>query len=155
MLIVVISIVAVLAFLITLCFIYKDNIKAHFKKKKKSSKKTASEPKPEPKSAVNPDEFIPLKSQPIEDDYMDSALEALLNSNDDTNMPSDMSDIFGSSGNKDEEKPSFENDDFNPFGSVMQDRFKENKTIAEQIKDLSPELKALLLDSTLKKRDDV
>lgn len=167
MLIAIIVAVAILAFLIAICVIYHDNIKGLFKKNKKAKKQ---EPKPEQKKEEKPEDFIPLKNQ-YDDTQRDASLEALFAEDDSSQEDNfDIDAIFG------DNKSQNNNDDFSsltPDTSLSQDsisdeefekllkrsyksnKSKGNEPIAQQIKDLSPELKALLIDTALKKRDDV
>lgn len=167
MLIAIIVAVAILAFLIATCVIYHDNIKNSLKKNKKAKKQ---EPKPEQKKEEKPEDFIPLKNQ-YDDTQRDASLEALFAEDDSSQEDNfDIDAIFG------DNKSQNNNDDFSnltPDISSSQDsisdeefekllkrsyksnKSKGNKPIAQQIKDLSPELKALLIDTALKKRDDV
>lgn len=156
MLIAIIVSVAVLAFLIVLCVIYFDNIKQFFAKKKKSKKKQQAQP--QPKQEVKLEDFIPLKNQ-YDDQTRDASLDALFADEEKNFSQEDLS--FK------EEMPSQPNVQTTQrkiseqeFGDLFEKEFGSQKkssktTIAEQIKNLSPELKAMLLDSTLKKRDDV
>lgn len=169
MLIAIIVAVAVLAFLIAICIIYNENLKGLFKKKKKAKKQ---EPKPEPKKEEKPEDFIPLKNQ-YDDTERDASLESLFaEDNTDKDDDFDFDSIFGD--NKDSKIDS--NDDLSDindnndskqtqnfdddFAKLLKQTYKskkrnDNRSIAEQINDLSPELKALLIDTALKKRDDV
>lgn len=168
MLIAIIVAVAVLAFLIAICVIYHDNIKGLFKKKKKTKK---AEPKPEAKKEEKPEDFIPLKNQ-YDDTERDASLEALFeNENSAENDNFDFDAIFSdkkdsgfsdnndlSNINNDTPKPAqLSDDEFEKLfrQSYRSNKSKDNRPIAEQIKNLSPELKALLIDTALKKRDDV
>lgn len=162
--------VAVIAFLVVLFFIYRDNIKEKIKNIFKKPKKKSDPKKEEKKPEINNDDFIPLKNQ--YDDERDISLQELLSDyetyDDNDVMINDdgeklfVGDVFQSQQTQNNSQiPNFDaysnNDlDFdkmfkNQFGSLK----KSNKPIAEQIKDLSPELKAILVDSLLKKRDDV
>lgn len=168
MLIAIIVAVAVLAFLIAICVIYNENIKALFKKKKKSKKQ---EPKPEPKQEEKPEDFIPLKNQ-YDDTERDASLDALF-AEDDTSQEDnfDIDSIFGDNKSQGDNNVDSSNQSVDvsssqdPISDEMFEKLlkrsyksnksKGNKPIAQQIKDLSPELKALLIDTALKKRDDV
>lgn len=153
----IIIVVAVLAFLIALCFIFADNIKAYFKKI--FSKKTKNVPKGEPlkeerPSQVKIEEFIPLKNQ-YDDSVRDASLEELFGSDDDYMVSSDQA--FKESIPQSFGKSEIKTDNFDSlFRGHIKGRGKASKKpISEQIKDLSPELKMILIDSVLKKRDDV
>lgn len=155
MLILTIVLMAVLAFLIVIAFIYKDEIFKVFKKKDKSKK---AEPKQEKKSEPKNEDFIPLKTQ--YDEYeRDESLNALFAEDDtvfedETNKGED----FSMGTNQNDVEPVFPDDNLESLlsGNYSRKRkSKSNKPIASQIKDLSPELKALLIDTALKKRDDV
>lgn len=156
MLIAIIVSVAVLAFLIVLCVIYFDNIKQFFAKKKKSKKKQQAQP--QPKQEIKPEDFIPLKNQ-YDDQTRDSSLDALFAEEDENSLQEDLSfedEIPSQPATQNAQRRLSEQDFGDLFGKDFSSQKKSSKaTIAEQIKNLSPELKALLLDSTLKKRDDV
>lgn len=155
MLLVCIILIAILAFLIVLLVIYFDQVKVFFKNKFKKKKEQKQE---QPVQKVNYDDFIPLKnSQEIFE--KDVALEELLKENMQKQFD-EPEQNFEQSGV--EEQNSFENigeknmpkyDDFEELLKTY--KKKKNKTISEKIKDLPPEVKALLIDNTLKKRDDV
>lgn len=163
----IIILVAVVAFLIVLCVIYFDNIKNKLKNIFKKPQKKESQKKEEKKPQVNVDDFIPLRNQYSEEER-DESLQSLfsapeLNDENNTLVNDDgkklyMDDIVD---NKNIEKtteplaPS-ENMDFDKmFADQFDLKGKNNKTVAQQIQELSPELKAILIDSLLKKRDDV
>ena len=167
----VIIIIAVVAFLVILCFIYRENIKNKLKNIFKKPQKKSEPKKEEKKPEINNDEFIPLKNQ--YDDERDESLQELLsdyqdyNDNDvlinDDNEKIFVGDVLGqpkSPKNSINSQPfsGFDNNNLD-FDEMFKRQFgshkKSNKPIAEQIKDLSPELKAILVDSLLKKRDDV
>lgn len=152
MLLAIIVTLAFLAFLLVLCVIYFDNIKAYFKKTKKSKQ----EQKPQQKKEINNDDFIPLKNQ-YDDSERDPALDALLSDNQTVSAQQNNEPV--PEFNNIEDQNSYNNDDDLDLGMLMKRTYKKNnntkKSIARQIKDLSPELKALLIDTTLKKRDDV
>lgn len=162
--------IAVLVFLVVLCFIYKEElwakIKNIFKKKPKSEPKPVKEEN-KPTELKN-DDFIPLKRQ--YDEERDLSLEELFaddennNGIQDTEINDDGKKIFGGEifnepkSESFEPRPNFleENDfDFDRIFQNRQSQSNKDKPISDQIKDLSPELKAMLVDSLLKKRDDV
>lgn len=161
--------VAVVAFLIVVCVIYKEElwskIKNIFKKKPKSEPKSVKEEKKSPE--LNNDDFIPLKNQ--YDDERDASLEELFADDQNytlegTEINDDGKKIFGGEiysepqVENNDNKPNFlqENDfDFDRIFQNKQNQSNKDKPIADQIKELSPELKAMLVDSLLKKRDDV
>lgn len=155
MLILTIVLIAILAFLIVIAFIYKDEI---FKKRKKKDKSKKAEPKPEKKPEPKNEDFIPLKTQ--YDDYeRDSSLNELFTEEDSVFNDEDVQgEEFSNTSNQNNAVPDFSNNDFDDF---LTDNYRKmrkvnnNKPIATQIKELSPELKALLIDTALKKRDDV
>ena len=154
MLIIVISIVAVLAFIVVLCFIYAENIKGFFSKKKKP--KQEEQAKQTPKPEIKPEDFIPLKNQ-YDDQTRDASLEALFAEDENYNEVSPASDLLVENQPAEQKSSSITNmggfEDL--FLHNIKKSKKSNKPISEQIKELSPELKALLIDTTLKKRDDV
>lgn len=143
-LIIIITLLAILAFLIALCVIYFDNVK-QFVLNKIKFKKKKTKAKAEPKPVANAEDFKPLLYK--EDEYTrDPSLDALFADDKQVELENKAEDVV-------EEEPIHRND----FDFLMKRTYKKNsnKSLSEQIKDLSPELKALLLDSTLKKRDDV
>lgn len=143
-----IILIAILVFLIVLSIIYFDNIKSYlknkFKKKKKEEK--ASTPKPEMKV----EDFMPLKSVP-DDQTRDLSLQELFAEN---NLDSSDKNINQETETKNEIKEQKPINDFDSFFNYKKNVTK-NKSISQKIKDLPPEIKALLIDDTLKKRDDV
>ncbi|MBE7074465.1 MAG: hypothetical protein E7376_00570 [Clostridiales bacterium] len=149
--------VAVVAFLVALCFIFSDNIKAYFKKifSKKSKTVPQGEPLKQEKSVEQKiEEFIPLKNQ-YDDSVRDASLEELF-------AIDDEDDFMVSSETLNQSIPQrfggteIKTDNFdNIFRGRVRGKKLNKKPIAQQIKDLSPELKMLLMDSILKKRDDV
>lgn len=164
--------VAVVAFLIVLCIIYFEDIKNFFKNKFGKPKKQAKEPpkKEEKKPEVNIDDFIPLKNQ-YDVNERDESLNALFAEeqtygDEDTFVNDDgeklfMGDVISNQQTQPQQRQSngnFSSNNFD-FDKMFEGQFekkqKTNKPISEQIQDLSPELKAMLIDSLLKKRDDV
>lgn len=154
MLKIVISIVAVLAFIVVLCCIYAENIKEFFSKKKQPKQK--DQIKQTQKPEIKPEDFIPLKNQ-YDDQTRDASLEALFAEDEYDNEDSSTSDLLFENQPNEQKLSGIPNigsfEDL--FSHNMKKSNKSNKPISEQIKELSPELKALLIDTTLKKRDDV
>ena len=161
--------IAVVAFLFVLCYIYRDNLKDKIKNIFKKPKKKEAPKKEEKKPEIKNEDFIPLQNQ-YDDFERDESLQDLLSgyeSYDDNDILINddgeklfVGDVF--------EQPMqnhvplsntdmYSNDlDFDKmFAKQFGSQKKSNKPIAQQIKDLSPELKAILVDSLLKKRDDV
>jgi len=143
--------VAIVAFLIVLAIIFRDEVKAKFSKlfkksdKNKKSKfvKPADKPK-EVKEEIKVEDFVP-KYNMGEFEERDPSLTEIFGDEFDNDlfepepeMPTDF-DL-----NK------IENDLFKPINSK-----RKNKPISQQIKDLPNEIKVMLLDGALKKRDDV
>ena len=155
-LIIIISIFAILAFLIALCIIYFDNIKTYFKNKKKSKK---VEPKPVQKQVFKAEDFKPIINQNNEMER-DASLEALFANEErceelaDEEMLNADKLIQSESSLPNKSTANLPDKNFESFFN-KKNKKNSNKSLSEQIKDLPPELKALLLDSTLKKRDDV
>lgn len=162
---------AVLALLFAICYIYRDNLKEKAKNIFKKPQKKEEPKKEEKQPEINNDDFIPLKNQ-FDDMQRDESLEALLadyaSYNDSDVMINDdneklfVGDVLENSQpiKKEQELSNnnvFENNQFD-FDKFFKNQYKEkqsNKPISQQINELSPELKAILIDSLLKKRDDV
>lgn len=157
-----IIITAVIAFLIVLVVIYFENVKSFFKNKfsKKNNKK--NEPKlvekKEEKPTYTSEAFKPAVKT-VDEPQRDSSIEALF---DDDDFLEELSSMFGDeelempkqvkqSLNKANE---FEFGGRNPFFKESNTESKP-KNIAQQIKNLPPEIKALLVDNILKRRDDI
>lgn len=151
MLIAIISTIAVLAFLVVLCFIYADNIKAYFSRKKSKNKKPKVEAKP-PKAEPKPEEFIPLKNY-NQDQERDESLQELFGQDDFLIDQEDSSANFDDFLNTQTTDKSDVPLDIQQY--LNSSKTNAKKPISQQIQELSPELKALLLDTTLKKRDDI
>jgi len=162
-----IIILAVIAFLIVLCVIYFQEIKKYLKSKFTKKKPVKKEkPKEDNKPKYTVEDFKPIAKSEY-DDSRDSSLDGLF-SDDEFMLDNEFSDMLLEdnstskntieSQNIDNTKPEFSFDkefaEFNEmFGSKM--RKSDKKTISEKIKDLPPELKALLLDNVLKRKDDI
>ncbi len=151
MLLVGIILIAVLAFLVVLLVIYFDQVKEFFGKKFK--KKEASKPK-EPSPKVNYEDFIPIKNQ-YEEPIKDLALEELLYQNTEQTTQND----YAQQTVQEPAMPEKIENNYDDYDSLQElinfNKKKNNKTISQKIKELPPEVKALLIDNALKKRDDV
>lgn len=148
-------------------------------KKNKSKGDTQAKPKEEKKVVPTVEDFKPI-ARPI-DESRDSSIEQLFSMDealdfmdDDTadfekKLNEEIDKLFDSSAEQNNEQATLSDNDkrkFDDFFGSKKPMYKmkngnkymvveENETIAEQIKNLSPELKALLLDNVLKRRDDV
>lgn len=167
----IIIIVAVIAFIIAICAIYFKEIKNCIKekftfKRKKSSKKETKEEKPketkEQKKEPTPsvEEFKPIMQNFNKEEERDDSLERLFEDEDFPFGMEDFDDSFlfetpKSGGIKSEKQV----DEFEDFKRMVGKRFNEesqtSNNIAEKIKKLPPEIKVMLMDNILKKRDDV
>lgn len=161
-----IVIFAILALVVALLVIFKKEVWAYinkklfgkFKKKEKSKAKIEkkAEDKKEKKPTYTVDDFVPAKIE--EDTARDSSVEMLLGI-DEFGLNETKNDFSFDSMPKltDEDKKrlsDFFGSDESAFKRV-QNNTSSPKSISRQIKDLSPEMKVLLLDNVLKKRDDV
>ena len=147
-------------------------------KKNKSKGETQAKPKEEKKVVPTVEDFKPI-ARPI-DESRDSSIEQLFSMDEADFMDDDTADfekklneendkLFDSSAEQNNEQATLSDDDkrkFDDFFGSKKPMYKmkngnkymvveENETIAEQIKNLSPELNALLLDYVLKRRYDV
>ncbi len=157
----IIIICAIVAFLIAFMIIYfkevKQKVVSKLKFKKKSkAKPEATEYKSEKsekteKPNLSVDDFMPLESS--KNDERDPSLEALFGDLDIESSDNMFDEI--PNPNIDIEK-SFNDINFNnKLKDLFKDDNKNNKSIADKIKELPPEIKVLLMDNVLKKRDDV
>lgn len=162
-----IIIVAVIASIIVICAFYYKEIFSFIKSKLpkiKKTKKSKKEEKPKenkkvPKPTV--EEFKPI-SKPLEEESRDSSIERLFSDDDD--FPFDFDDLI----DDDFSIPAHSNsqnfnkseiDEFEDLKRMLGRKYGKNesnkKNIAQKIKSLPPEIKALLIDNVLKRRDDV
>lgn len=156
MLVAIICVIAILAFLIVLCVIYSDNIKSYLKDKKAKKSKSKNNPKPKP-AEVKVEEFIPLKNVNYDEERDASLYELFKEDLDEVEEIEESSSIqtpdFDDYLKNKDHYPRALSSNFNKYLNTIDPNSK--KPISQQIQELSPELKALLLDSTLKRRDDV
>ena len=167
---------AVIAFLIALSIIYFKEIKSiigsKFKIKKNSKKgetnsKTEQKKEEKKKNSYTVEDFVPINREKV-DDVRDPSLDELF-ATDDVEFSDDFS-IENNLNFKDEIKDLFKDetqkskktkiDSFdinnNSFAPIFDSKINKNdKSIADKIKELPPEIKVLLMDNVLKKRDDV
>ena len=163
-----IFIFAVIAFIVALVIIFFKEIKGFLKKKfskKPNIKKEASNK--EKKSTYQVEDFKPIVYN-TEGNVRDSSLESLFafdeygmeEQGNEEGFTTQMQDKenFGSSLTDADRKrlDDFFGKDNNFFKHIDNRVPKRAKgSISDEIKNLSPEMKALLLDNVLKKRDDV
>lgn len=157
---------AVIAFLIVLCVIYFKEIKNYIKSKlpKKKSKKQ-EKPKQEKKQTLQVEDFKPILKD-YEKEERDSSLDDLFfdEQNGENDEFSEINSVFNESEDdfKDfftgnfGQKMSPTNNKFKSFNDLFESKAEQdNRPISEKIKSLPPEIKALIIDNVLKKRDDV
>ena len=155
----IIIICAIVAFLIAFMAIYFKEIKqkllSKFKKKSKA-KPEATEYKPEKaekteKPNFTVDDFMPLERS--KDDERDPSLEALFGDLEDFDGSENLFDKIPEPNVKVDK--SFNDMDFNKkLKELFKEEGKNTKSIADKIRELPPEIKVLLMDNVLKKRDD-
>lgn len=162
--------IAILLIIVAFIVIFKDEIlnktKALFSKKstkqKKSKKQSEpveeSKPEPEPvkeeKPEFKPEDFKPLTMDEI-DNLRDSSLDDLFadlfaDDNNNVNVQDSIDNAQPKMPRYKKAQNTFFDDDFTEVK-----KSNKKKNVAEQIRNASPELKALLMDSILKKRDDI
>ena len=158
----IIIICAIVAFLIAFMVIYFKEIKqkalSKIKFKKKSKvKPEATEYKSEKQEKTEKpnftvDDFMPLENSKAYE--RDPSLEALFGDIEDIDNSDNLfNDIPRPNINVEK---SFNDLDFDDkFKNLFKEDNKNNKSIADKIKELPPEIKVLLMDNVLKKRDDV
>lgn len=148
-----IIIFAIVAFLVVVCVIYFKEIKNYLKSKLFKSKKKPEEKKEKAIKQVTPtvEDFVPLVKNDAEEER-DGSIERLF-----------VDEEFAYEREEETIKPHDEASDrksvFDDFDSIFGKRIKNNtnnkKTISEHIKELPPEVKALLIDNVLKRKDDI
>ncbi len=166
--------VAIVASLIVLFVIYFKEIAAFLKSKfgnifKSKSKKQKKESKLKPEKAEKKPTYTVEDFKPVskneEADVRDASIERLF-AMDDLDFMGDgfLNEPMFPKAPTFEEKPKMNDADKKALDEFFKEdatfkRVKNNinddKSISKQIKDLSPEMKALMLDNVLKKRDDV
>lgn len=154
--------IAIIAFLIVVCIIFFSEIKKYIlgklKFKKKSAKKAEEKPKQKAeKASYTVEDFKPIAKN-HDEDIRDSSIESLFafeeypTIKEELKKPSES--ILTDSDRK--KLDDFFSKDKTAFKRINNNVKSESKsTISKQIKNLSPEMKALLVDNVLKKRDDV
>lgn len=150
---------AVLVFLVAVFVIYFKEIKSKLfikkTKKPKNQKQQESPKKENDKVTLSVEDFVP-SAKPVLNER-DSSLDGLFD------IPDDEIDDIINDGFVDEfigggnEFQDFSNDD---IGNRLKRLLKstsgsDKKSIAKQIKELPPEIKILLIDGILKKREDL
>ena len=164
-----IIILAVIAFLVVLCVIYFNEIINFLKRKllkNKKAKKAETKPKEQKNPVYSVEDFKPI-AKTTEDETRDSSLNELFE-NQDLLFNNEFGDMFLDQelNNNNNSQASFQNnsdkrfsfdkefESFNEmFGSKM--RKKKNKSLSDKIKNLPPEIKALIIDNVLKRKDDI
>lgn len=159
--------IGVVAFLIILFVIYFDNIKKLFAKKEKKVEKIP-EPQKETKQQYSYEDFKPKK--PVEPEMdRDTSVSSLFeeyNSLQDDNTEDyiDANSSNYNSINNNDYVNDYNNNSNNFDKSEFDDLFKKfnegggaskEKSLSEQISELPPEIKILLIDNLLNKKDDV
>ena len=165
-----IIIAAVIAFLVVLCIIYFKEIKQYLKSKFVKQKPKQKETKQKETKKVMPtmEEFKPIVSNYGEE--RDSSLAGLFSEEKNSSVeklfgeeefayeePNNIDFEQKANLNKTQDYSNFSFDDeFAKYNEIFGSKSnKSKKTINQQIKELPPEIKALLIDDVLKKRDDV
>lgn len=151
---------AIIAFLIAIVVIYFKEIKSFIKIKLTSSKKEKKEKPKEKKSSPQPtaEEFKPI-AKTYEEDKRDSSLEKLLE--EDNDFPFSIDDLMAEDFDLPTRKKQTIKNDFDDFEDIKRmlgkkyEKTSSKKDISKQIRNLPPEIKALLIDNVLKRRDDV
>lgn len=166
--------VAIVASLIVLFVIYFKEIMSFLKNKfssifKLKPKKAKTESKPKPEKAEKKPTYTVEDFKPVSknegDDSRDASIERLF-AMDDLDFMGDgfLNEPMFPKAPTFEEKPKMNDADKKALDEFFKEdvafkkvknNIQDNKSISKQIKDLSPEMKALLLDNVLKKRDDV
>lgn len=167
----IIIIVAVIAFIIAVIFIYKNEISNYLKSKlpkfkKQTSKKEVKEEKPKEKKEEKKEplpsveEFKPI-TKSYEQESRDQSIEQLLA---DEDFPFGMDDfddsfLFDAPKSGGLKSSLAINDEFEDLKRMLGKEYGEKsvdkQTIAEKIRKLPPEIKVMLMDNVLKKRDDI
>ena len=148
---------AILASILAVIIIYHKDIISKLKRKKKTAKKPenkTTEPVKEKTSTFKPEDFKPIQRNL--DDDRDESVARLFDSegdfNDNFSNNEQNHNSIGLESLSDEEleerfKNAFKT---SPFGKQ-----KQEKTISQTIKELPPEIKALIIDNVLKRKDDI
>lgn len=158
-----IIIIAVISFLLVLFFFNYQDVRSYLKKifeKKKKVNKVKEEPKPS-KYEPTYEEFKPVIKEPEVD--RDSSVEELFNMND---FDDDylFEDDFNESDNiftrevPSKSKTPLENFNEDAFDEIFRKyggEKKKKKSLAKQIRDLPPEIKVMVVDNVLNKKDDI
>ena len=153
--------IGVVAFLIILIVIYFDNIKKLFEKKEKPVEK-APENKSEKKPYYSYEDFKPKK--PVEPELnRDSSVSSLFDEYNPVQEYNGESEANNNNNTFDYNEDNFTNNTNNFDKSEFDDLFKkfnegtgiEEKSLSEKISELPPEIKILLIDNLLNKKDDV
>lgn len=157
---VIIITVAIIAFLLVLFFFNYQSIlsfiKNLFKKKNKKATKKKEEPQPV-KEEFTYEDFKPIVKEPEFD--RDSSIEELLSMDDfdDYSYDQDFDDMDNIFSGEVNETPSLSNFNEDSFDDIFK-RYnlkKGKKSLAQQIRELPPEIKAMVIDNILDKKNDL
>lgn len=153
-------IIAVIIFLFILLFIYRQEVVSFLKSKLKISKKDKQKPQKsesqqKKEQTIKYEDFVPKNKNSEKYEEMDSSLKELLKPTTAYNQPSQQnenvqSENFENDINFDEEIKNHSSLDF--LGEYTHKTNK--KSISKKIKDLPPEVKALIFDGTLMRKDE-
>lgn len=147
---------AVIAFLVVLVIIYFKEIKTYllnkFPKKSKAKQEKPKEKKDSKTPQFTVEDFKPINNNYSDEILRDESLEKLF---EDDDLFNELENSIPTKENNEVKGFNFDDEfaDFNKF--IRNSEKKDNKTVAQKIKELPPEIKALLIDNVLKKRDDV
>ena len=162
----IIIVCSVVAFLFVLIIIFRKDVfsflskKINFKFKKKKTTEKKDEPSKKEKVSYTVEDFKPIN--PLKNEQVrDSSLDALFNDY----KQEELSDNFIGDENQDQvdntEPFSFDSKevsgdfDYEKFLKSIQDKnSNDEKTLAEKIQELPPELKVLIIDNLLGRKDD-
>ena len=156
-----IIVIAVISFLLVLFFFNYQTvlsfIKNLFKKKNKKTSKVKEEPKPE-KYEPSYEDFKPIVKEPEND--RDSSIEELLNMDDfdefmyDDDVYDGSDNIFSSDTPSKSSIESFTDETFDEIFKKYNVK-SGKKSLAKQIRELPPEIKAMVIDNILDKKNDI
>lgn len=162
---VILVVIAVVAFLLVFTLFYFNSVRDFFnkmftrKKNTKPSDKKGSENIPQKKEKVTytVEDFKPIASAEVEQ-KRDSSLDNLFNDETD-----EIIDQFDNNYNFDDNTFGKDESDMNDeefekmMNSFKEDSFDydDNKTLAQKIQELPPELKVLIVDNVLSRKEEV
>lgn len=165
MLIIIITL-AVIIFLFTIFYFFKDSIvnffrdkvlnlfKKPFKKKEKKKDAPKPEEKKEKPKTYSVEDFKPI-SKESQDLVRDSSLNDLFGNDDFIDTKSDDFGEKSLDGLNDDRKNSFNDELFRKYLDNSEFDFgPKEKTLAEKINELPPEIKVLIIDNLLDRKED-